>query len=72
MPKYKDSSEVRAAKKERKEKLKKFLQLLDVENYNNLHLVFGEILKKTNLRQCLKTSSNTAESPSKQVPVRLK
>lgn len=29
MPKYKDSPEVRAAKKERKEKLKEFLQLLD-------------------------------------------
>lgn len=29
MPKYKDSPEVRVAKKERKEKLREFLQLLD-------------------------------------------
>ena len=29
MPKYKDSPEVRAAKKERKENLREFFQLLD-------------------------------------------
>ena len=36
MPKYKYSPEVRAAKQERKEKLRDFLQLLDVEDYSDL------------------------------------
>ena len=49
MPKYKDSPEVRAAKKERKEKLREFLQLLDVEDYSDLRSVFketvGEVLE---------------------------
>lgn len=36
MPRYKDSPEVRTAKKERKEKLREFLQLLDVEDYSDL------------------------------------
>ena len=38
MPKCKDSPEVRAAKKEGKEKLKEFLQLLDVEDYSDLRI----------------------------------
>ena len=37
MPRYKDSPEVRAAKKE---KLREFLQLLDVEDYSDLRSVF--------------------------------
>lgn len=49
MPRYKDSPEVRAAKKERKEKLREFLQLLDVEDYSDLRSVFketvGEVLE---------------------------
>ena len=40
MPKYKDSPEVRAAKKERKEKLREFLSLLDVEDMSDLRSVF--------------------------------
>lgn len=32
MPKYKDGPEVRAAKKERKEKFREFLSMLDVED----------------------------------------
>lgn len=49
MPRYKDSPEVRAAKKERKEKLREFLQLLDVEDYSDLRSVLketvGEVLE---------------------------
>ena len=49
MPRYKDSPEVRAAKQERKEKLREFLQLLDVEDYSGLRSVFketvGEVLE---------------------------
>ena len=44
MPKYKDSPEVRAAKKERKEKLREFLQLLDVEDYSDLRSIFKEMV----------------------------
>lgn len=44
MPRYKDSPEVRAAKKERKEKLRDFLQLLDVEDYSDLRSVFKEMV----------------------------
>ena len=44
MPKYKDSPEVRAAKKERKEKLREFSQLLDVEDYSDLRSVFKEMV----------------------------
>ena len=40
MPKYKDSPEVRAAKKERNEKLREFLQLLDVEAVSDLRALF--------------------------------
>ena len=44
MPRYKDSPEVRAAKKERKEKLREFLQLLDVEDYSDLRSIFKEMV----------------------------
>lgn len=44
MPRYKDSPEVRAAKKERKAKLRDFLQLLDVEDYSDLRSVFKEMV----------------------------
>ena len=44
MPKYKDSREVRAAKKESKEKLRDILQLLDVEDYSDLRSVFKEMV----------------------------
>lgn len=44
MPKYKDSPEVRAAKKERKEKLREFLSLLDVEDMSDLKSVFKEMV----------------------------
>lgn len=42
MPKYKDSPEVRATKKERKEKLREFLSLLDVEE---MRIVYNRIRK---------------------------
>lgn len=44
MPKYKDSPEVRAAKKERKEKSREFLSLLDVEDMSDLKSVFKEMV----------------------------
>ena len=44
MPKYKDCPEVRAAKKERKEKLREFLSLLEVEDMSDLRSVFKEIV----------------------------
>ena len=44
MPRYKDSPEVRAAKKERKEKLREFLSLLDVEDMSDLRSVFKEMV----------------------------
>lgn len=44
MPKYKDSPEVWAAKKERKEKLGKILSLLDVEDMGDLKSVFKEMV----------------------------
>ena len=44
MPRYKDSPEVRAAKKERKEKIREFLSLLDVEDMSDLRLVFKEMV----------------------------
>lgn len=48
MPRYKDSPEVRAAKKERK-RLRELLSLLDVEDMSDLMSVFkkmvGEVLE---------------------------
>ena len=44
MPKYKDSPEVRAAKKERKEKLREFLSLLEVEDMIYLRSVFNDMV----------------------------
>ena len=44
MPKYKDSPEVRAAKKERKEKFREFLSMLDVEDMSDLRSVFKEMV----------------------------
>lgn len=44
MPKYKDSPEVQAARKERKEKLREFLSLLVVENMSDLKSVFKEMV----------------------------
>lgn len=59
MPKYKDSPEVRAAKKERKEKLRGFLSLLDVEDMSDLKSVFKEMVgrcSKTDLKPSLMIS----------------
>ncbi len=42
MPKYKDSPEVRAAKKERKEKFREFLSMLDIEDMSDLRSAFKE------------------------------
>ena len=39
MPKYKDSPEVRAAKQERKDKLREFLSLLEVDDMHDLQLL---------------------------------
>lgn len=44
MPKYKDSPEVRAAKKERKEKFREFLSSLDVEDMSDLRSIFKEMV----------------------------
>ena len=44
MPKYKDSPEARAAKKERREKLREFLSLLEVEDLQDLKTVFKEMV----------------------------
>lgn len=44
MPKYKDSPEERAAKKERKEKFREFLSYLDVEDMQDLRSVFKEMV----------------------------
>ena len=44
MPKYKDSPEVRAAKKERKEKLREFLSLLEVDDMQDMKSVFKEMV----------------------------
>ena len=44
MPRYKDSPEVRTAKKERKEKFREFLSSLDVEDYSDLRSIFKEMV----------------------------
>ena len=44
MPKYKESPEERAAKKERKEKFREFLSYLDVEDMQDLRSVFKEMV----------------------------
>lgn len=53
MQKYKDSPEVRAAKKERKEKLREFLSLLDVEDMSDLRSVFKEMVGEVLCGDCL-------------------
>ena len=40
MPRYKDSPEVRAAKQERKDKLREFLSLLEVDDMHDLRSLF--------------------------------
>ena len=40
MPRYKDSPEVRAAKQERKYKLREFLSLLEVDDMHDLRSLF--------------------------------
>ena len=40
MPKYKDSPEVRAAKQERKDKMREFLSLLEVDDMHDLQSLF--------------------------------
>ena len=42
MPRYKDSPEVRAAKQERREKLRELLALMEVEDVRDLKSVFNE------------------------------
>ena len=44
MPRYKDSPEVRAAKQERREKLRELLALMEVEDVRNLKSVFKEMV----------------------------
>ena len=44
MPRYKDSPEVRAAKKERKDKLREFLSLLEVDDMRDLRSLFKEMV----------------------------
>ena len=40
MPRHKDSPEVRAAKQERKDKLREFLSLLEVDDMHDLRSLF--------------------------------
>ena len=44
MPRYKDSPEVRAAKQERREKLRELLALMEVEDVQDLKSVFKEMV----------------------------
>ena len=44
MPRYKDSPEVRAAKQERREKLRELLALMEVEDVRDLKSVFKEMV----------------------------
>ena len=46
MPRYKDSPEVRAAKQERKDKLREFLSLLEVDDMHELRSLFKAIRYK--------------------------
>ena len=62
MPRYKDSPEVRAAKKERKEKFREILSSLDVEDMSDLRSIFkrwSERFSKTDLKQSLMMNSAT-------------
>ena len=43
MPRYKDSPEVRAAKRERKDRLREFLFLLEVDDMHDLRSLFKEM-----------------------------
>lgn len=43
MPRYKDSPEVRAAKQERKDRLREFLSLLEVDDMHDLRSLFKEM-----------------------------
>lgn len=44
MPRYEDSPEVRAAKQERKDKLREFLSLLEVDDMHDLRSLFKEMV----------------------------
>ena len=44
MPRHKDSPEVRAAKQERREKLRELLALMEVEDVRDLKSVFKEMV----------------------------
>ena len=44
MPRYKDSPEVWAAKQERKDKLREFLSLLEVDDMHDLRSLFKEMV----------------------------
>ena len=44
MPRYKDSPEVRAAKQERKKKLRELLSVMDVEDMSDLKSLFKEMV----------------------------
>ena len=58
MPRYKDSPEVRAAKQERREKLRELLALMEVEDVRDLKSVFKEMVGE-DLKQSLTISSVT-------------
>ena len=61
MPRYKDSPEVRAAKQERREKLRELLALMEVEDVRDLKSVFkemvGEVLQV--IKELVKTGMTT-------------
>ena len=63
MPRYKDSPEVRAAKQERREKLRELLALMEVEDVRDLKSVFKDIDNSRNGHsvKIVKTSAGEVE-----------
>ena len=74
MPRYKDSPEVRAAKQERREKLRQLLALMEVEDVRDLKSVFkemvGEVLEnglEADLDDKLGYTTNSIENFNRQL-----
>ena len=74
MPRYKDSPEVRAAKQERREKLRELLALMEVEDVRDLKSVFkemvGEVLEnglEADLDDKLGYTTNSIENFNRQL-----
>ena len=73
MPRYKDSPEVRAAKQERREKLRELLALMEAEDVRNLKSVFkemvGEVLENGLEPQSLTISSVRQYNQGTMLPI---